>query len=76
VRDEDGDDQQFVPEEMDLQLRLPAGATGRVPVAGRTTCGGRAPGQLSSKNSQRIALADGSSVDVDLGGLIEFVCPR
>ena len=76
VRDEDGDDQQFVPGGIDGSLLLAAGASGRVEVAGRADCNGRMPGQVSGKNGQRFRLGDGGTADVDLGALIEFVCPR
>lgn len=75
-RDEDGDDQQFAPGGIGPQPRLAPGAAARVEVTGRHDCDGRTAGQVSGKNGQRFRLDGGETVDVDLGGLIEFACPR
>ena len=76
ARDESGDDQQFVPSDRDVRVTVEPGQIERLEVHGRTECNGRAPGQVSQKNGQRFTLGDGSTADVDLGALIEFVCPR
>ena len=74
VRDEDGDDQQFVPTGIDAPVRLGPGDRRRIEVRGRAECNGRAGGQVSGKNDQWFTLDDGSDLDVDLGVLLEFVC--
>ncbi len=76
ARDEVGDDQQFAPTGLDLPVELRAGTGMQVEVRGRAECNGRGPGQLSEKSAQRFRLAGGETVDVELGALIEFVCPR
>ena len=76
VRDESGDDQQFVPSDRDLRVTIEPGQIERLAVSGRTDCAGRMPGQVSGKNGQRLRLAGGDTADVELGALIEFVCPR
>ena len=76
VRDEPGDDQQFAPSDRDLRVAIGPGQIERLPVSGRTDCNGRMPGQVSGKNGQRFLVGGGEEVDVDLGALIEFACPR
>ena len=75
-RDENGHDQQFVPEGIDSAVELTPGARMTVRVRGRAECNGRAAGQISKKTAQRFTLGDGTTRDVDLGALIEFACAR
>ena len=75
ARDEDGDDQQFVPGGVSPGVSLRPGATRRVVITGRHECNGRAAGQISRKSGQRFELAGRDPVEVELGALIEFVCP-
>ncbi len=70
-RDEDGDDQQFVPAGFE-PLTIRPGQTRRVTVRGRAVCEERFGGQITAKNGQTFVFEDGGSQNVDFPGLVEF----